>query len=60
MKMEVTLSPEEIKQIIKDYLDQKFSSVGDVKLSVSEVWQGHGYNEYKTTIFTGAVCEVEI
>lgn len=60
MKMQVTLTPEEVKQIIKDHLDQKFSSVGDVKLNVSEVWQGYGYNEYKSTMFSGVTCEVEI
>lgn len=60
MKMQVTLTPEEVKQIIKDHLQKKFRVVGDVTLDVSETWQGYGYNEHKLVSFKGAVCEVKV
>ena len=60
MKMEVTLSPEEIKEIIKIHLFEKFKTVGDVKIKVEQELRGHGYNEYYVSVFNGAVVEVEL
>ncbi|MEC1479237.1 hypothetical protein [Bacillus haynesii] len=59
MKMQVVLSPEEVKHIIKNHLEKKFSNVGEVTLEVSRELRGHYTNEHYETIFKGAKCEVE-
>jgi hypothetical protein len=59
VKMKVTLSPNEVEEIIKEYLQQKFTNVGEVKMEVSRELRGHYTNEYYETVFKGATCEVE-
>ncbi|KJE31636.1 hypothetical protein [Bacillus licheniformis] len=59
MKMQVTLSPEEVKQIIKNNLEKKFGNVGEVTLEVNRELRGHYTNEHYETVFKGAKCEVE-
>ena len=60
MKMQVTVTPEEVEQIVKEHLSQKFKKVGDVKLEVGKELRGHHTNEHYVTVFKGATCEVEI
>ncbi|MBO3793251.1 hypothetical protein [Bacillus subtilis] len=59
MKLKVSLSPEEVKQIIKSHLEKKFGNVGNVTLEVKRELRGHYTNEHYETIFKGAKCEVE-
>ncbi|WEZ04500.1 hypothetical protein P5666_22380 [Bacillus subtilis] len=59
MKMKVSLSPEEVKQIIKSHLEKKFGNVGNVTLEVKRELRGHYTNEHYEPIFKCAVCEVE-
>ncbi|MDE1367498.1 hypothetical protein [Bacillus licheniformis] len=41
MKMQVALSPEEVKQIIKNHLEKKFGNVGEVTLEVGRELRGN-------------------
>ncbi|ARC67270.1 hypothetical protein B14_200059 (plasmid) [Bacillus licheniformis] len=59
MKMQVILSPEEVKQIVKNHLEKKFDNVGKVKLEVGRELRGHYTNEHYEPVFKGAKCEVE-
>lgn len=60
MKMQVTVTPKEVEEIVKAHLQQKFKTVGEVKLEVGKELQGYGYNEQYVTVFKGAKCEVEM
>lgn len=60
MKMEVTLSPKEIEELVRKHLETKFSKVGEVKLEVKKQLVGQHTNEYYETIFGGATCKVEL
>ncbi|MCT8138624.1 hypothetical protein H1D32_13260 [Anaerobacillus sp. CMMVII] len=60
MKMQVTLSPKEVEQIVKEHLFTKFKTVGEVKLEIGKQSRGYGYAEETVTVFKGATCEVEI
>lgn len=60
MKMTVTLTQEEVEEIIKKHLETKFKTVGKIKLEVGEQWVGHGPNEHRTPAFKGATTEVEL
>ena len=60
MKMEVTLSKDEVIQIIEKHLQDKFMTVGKVRIEVGEEWQGYGPNETRAIAFKGAKCEVEL
>lgn len=60
MNLKVTLDQEEVEEIIKEHLSKKFKIVNSVKLTIGTGIRGYGMNEYKTAIFEGAVCEVEM
>lgn len=60
MKMQVTLTPKEIEQIVKEHLFKKFKTVGEVKLEVGQELRGYAQNEHYVTVFKGATCEVEM
>ncbi|AYJ76314.1 hypothetical protein [Bacillus phage BM-P1] len=60
MKMKISLPPEEVQQIIKDYLQTKFNVVGEVSLELDQEIRGYGSSEYYQGVFKGATCEVEV
>jgi len=60
MKMEVTLSEMEVKEIVAEYLEKKFSKVGEVKFKVTKEGRGYGYAEQDVAVFKGATCEVDV
>ncbi|MEK4062180.1 MULTISPECIES: hypothetical protein [unclassified Paenibacillus] len=60
MKMQITLTPKEIEQIVKAHLTQKFKTVGEVELVVGQELRGHYTSEHYATVFKGATCEVEL
>lgn len=60
MKMQITLTPEEIERIVRESLTQKFKIVGDIEMVVGQELRGHYTNEHYATVFNGAKCEVEM
>jgi hypothetical protein len=60
MKTQITLSQEEVQEIIKNHLEEKFKVVGPVKIWLGKQVDGDGYNESHYTVFKGATCEVEL
>lgn len=54
------MSPDELKELVRDHLEKKFKNVGDVEMDVSKEIRGHHINEYEVTVFKGATCEVEL
>jgi len=60
MKMEVTLSETELKEIVAEYLEKKFQKVGEVKFKVGKELKGHLSMEQYRVCFKGATCEVEM
>lgn len=60
MEMNVTLSPEEVKTIIKEHLAKQFKTVGEVKLEASLEAQGYYSSESNVPVFKGATCKVNM
>ncbi len=60
MKMQITLTQKEVKEILKQHLETKFKNVGNVNIEVGTDWVGYGMNERQVTVFEGATCEVEM
>lgn len=60
MEMTVTLTPEEVEEIVKSYLESKFKVVGEVKLEVGQELRGHYTNEHYVTVFKGITTKVEL
>lgn len=58
--MEITLSPGEVKEIVKEHLFKKFKTVGGIDLVVGQELRGHYTSEHYETVFKGAKCEVEM
>lgn len=59
MKITVTLTPEEIGEIITNALKEKFPKVGKVKFKATQQLVGNQMHEHYDTVFTGAQVEVE-
>lgn len=62
MKLEVKLSNEEVKEIIKRALTERFTNtvdVADIKFEVSNVTVGYMEQETRAG-FTGATCTVNV
>jgi hypothetical protein len=59
MKMKVTLTPNEVEKIIKEHLEKKFKSVGEIKLEVGQEMRGHYTSERYVAVFKGVTCEIE-
>ncbi len=51
MKMEVTLTPTEVEDIVRTHLEKKFKTVGEVTLVVDKELRGQPYDEYYVTVF---------
>lgn len=60
MKAEVNLPPEEVRQIIKNYLTSQYMNVIDVKINVATKLAGNQMDEIQVPYFKGVTCEVEI
>lgn len=60
MKAEINIPPEEIQQIIKNYLSSQYMNVVDVKINVGTKLSGNQINEINVPYFKGVTCEVEI
>lgn len=60
MKMQVTVTPDEIKKLVQEHLQTKFSIVGNVKLEVARELVGNQMHEHYETVFKGATCEVDM
>lgn len=59
MKLNVTLAPDEVEQIVKEHLSKKFKTVGKIKLEVGQELRGHYTSERYEAVFKGVTCEVE-
>jgi hypothetical protein len=61
MKLEVTLSEKEVKEIIKEHLRKKFKCVGEVEINVgtkyNSIGQFDGWHEGK---FNNIKAQVEV
>ena len=60
--MEVTanLKPDEVNQIIKDYLEKQGYTVSSIKPLVTTRTVGHQMNEYEETVFTGIEAKIKV
>lgn len=59
VKMEISLSAEEVEKMISEQLEKIFESVGEVKLLVGQELRGHYTSEHYATVFKGVTCEVQ-
>lgn len=54
-KMTIELSKDDVKQIIKEYLEKDgYTVVGDINIDVSEQCVGYGMQEHDEVVFKGA------
>lgn len=60
MKMTVNLSANDIEQLVKEHLEQKFDKVKSVEIKVDKELRGTQMDEYYVTVFKGVNCEVEV
>lgn len=60
--MEVTakLTPQDINDIVTDYLEKKGFTVSEIKPIVGTRTVGHQMNEYEETYFSGIEAQVKV
>lgn len=56
----INFTEEEVKKIIKDWLESKnYQVTGEVRIDVGKVSVGYGPTEHDTCAFRGASCQVK-
>lgn len=62
INMEVTanLTPAEVNEIIKDYLEKQGYTVSSIKPLVTTRTVGQQMNEYEETVFTGIEAKIKV
>lgn len=59
-KMTIELSKDDVKQIIKEYLEKDgYTVVGDISIDVGEECVGYGMQEHNQVVFKGASALVQ-
>lgn len=58
----IKLSPDDVKQIIAEYLAKEGYSVkpDDIKFGISEKCHGYGMGEHYTTVFSGCSVKCDV
>ncbi len=62
INMEVTanLTPDEVNEIITDYLEKQGYTVSSIKPIVTKRTVGQQMNEYEETVFTGIEAKIKV
>lgn len=60
MNVTAKLSPKDVEEIVRDYLEKQGYTVSDIKPLVTTKTVGHQMNEYEQTVFEGIEAKIKV
>jgi len=60
MEVVATIKPDELNEIVKEYLEKKGFTVSEIKPIVGTRTAGHQMHEYQETYFSGIEAKVKV